>query len=204
MALAAGYALFQPNVRGSCGRGQAFARHVFGDMGGADTSDHLSGLDALVDAGVADPKRIGVMGGSYGGFMTCWLITQDQRFAAAVPLAPTANWVSDRLTTYVPTFVDTFLNDRVNNPNGKFFTRSPVHYAERVTTPTLNVCGALDKITHPGQALEFHHALQISGVESILLTYPHEGHGIRSMPAVFDYTARMMDWFLRHMPADGQ
>ncbi|NIJ35644.1 dipeptidyl aminopeptidase/acylaminoacyl peptidase [Sphingopyxis panaciterrae] len=202
MALAAGYALFQPNPRGSSGRGQSFARKVFGDMGGADTHDYLSGLDALEKAGIADPARLGVTGGSYGGFMTSWLITQDQRFAAAVPVAPVTNWVSEHLTCHVPTFCEIFLDDRLSNPTGKYFTRSPIHFADRAKTPTLNICGALDKITPAGQALEFHHALQIAGIESVLVTYPHEGHGVRTMPASFDYTARTMAWFERHMPAN--
>lgn len=202
LLLGAGYALFYPNPRGSSGRGQAFARQVFGDMGGADTHDYLSGLDALEKAGIADRARIGVTGGSYGGFMTSWLITQDQRFAAAVPVAPVTNWVSEHLTCHVPTFCEIFLDDRLSNPTGKYFTRSPIHFADRVKTPTLNICGALDKITPPGQALEFHHALQIARVESVLLTYPQEGHGVRTMPATFDYTARTIAWFAKHMPAD--
>jgi dipeptidyl aminopeptidase/acylaminoacyl peptidase len=201
LVLSQGYALFQPNPRGSGGRGQAFARHVFGDMGGADTHDYLSGLDALTEAGIIDPARIGVTGGSYGGYMTSWLITQDQRFAAAVPAAPSVNWVSDRLTSNIPDFVDMFLADRIENFGGRYFTRSPVYYANRVKTPTLNICGALDKITHPAQALEFHRALHMEGVESVLLTYPQDGHGVRTMPAVFDYVARMMAWFDKHMPA---
>lgn len=202
MALAAGYALFQPNPRGSSGRGQAFARHVFGDMGGADTYDYLSGLDALEKAGIADPKRIGVTGGSYGGYISNWLITQDQRFAASVPVAPIGNWVSQHFTCNVPSFCQMFLNDHVSNPTGKYFAHSPVHHAGRVKTPTLNICGALDHITPPGQALEFHRALQGLGIESVLLTYPTEGHGVRTMPAIFDFNARAMAWFLKHMPAD--
>jgi len=202
MALAAGYALFQPNPRGSSGRGQAFARLVFGDMGGADTYDYLSGLDALEKAGIADPKRIGVTGGSYGGFISSWLITQDQRFAASVPLAPVTDWVSQHLTCNIPSFCEMFLDDRVSNPKGKYHARSPVHHAHRVKTPTLNVCGALDRITPPGQALEFHRAVQAAGVESVLVTYPQEGHGVRNMPTIFDYTARMMAWFSKHMPAE--
>lgn len=202
MALAAGYALFLPNPRGSSGRGQAFARLFFGDMGGGDTHDYLSGIDALEQAGIADPERIGVTGGSYGGFISSWLITQDPRFAASVPVAPVTNWVSEHLTCHVPTFCEMFLSDRLSNPTGKYFTRSPIHFADRVRTPTLNICGALDKITPPGQALEFHHALQIAGVESVLVTYPQEGHGVRTMPAIFDYTARTLSWFSKHMPAD--
>lgn len=202
MALAAGYALFQPNPRGSSGRGQAFARRVFGDMGGADTYDYLSGLDALEKAGIADPKRIGVTGGSYGGYISNWLITQDPRFAASVPVAPIANWVSQHFTCNVPSFCAMFLNDHVSNPTGKYFAHSPVHHVGRVQTPTLNICGALDHITPPGQALEFHRALQGAGVESVLVTYPAEGHGVRTMPAIFDFNARVMAWFLKHMPGD--
>lgn len=94
-----------------------------------------------------------------------------------------------------------FLDDTLSNPQGKYFTRSPIHFAERVKTPTLRICGALDKITPAGQALEFHRALQGGiDVESVLLTYPREGHGIRTMPAVFDFTARVMSWFEKHMP----
>lgn len=202
IALDAGYALFQPNPRGSSGRGQEFARLVFGDMGGGDTYDYLSGLDALQKEGIADPRRIGVTGGSYGGYVSSWLITQDQRFAAAVPVAPVTNWVSEHLTCNVPTFCEMFLDDKLSDPQGKYFTRSPIHFADRVNTPTLHICGALDKITPAGQALEFHRAVRgCTEVESVLLTYPLEGHGVRTMPALFDYTARAMSWFEKHMPA---
>ena len=79
-----GYAVLLPNPRGSAGRGQEFAAMVVGDMGGADTHDYLSGIDAMIERGIADPARIGTMGVSYGGFMSAWLVTQDQRFKAAV------------------------------------------------------------------------------------------------------------------------
>ncbi len=79
-----GYAVLLPNPRGSSGRGQDFAAAVVGDMGGADTHDYLSGIDAMIERGIADPARIGTMGVSYGGFMSAWLVTQDQRFKAAV------------------------------------------------------------------------------------------------------------------------
>ncbi len=201
MLLAAGYAVLQVNPRGSSGRGQDFARQVFGDMGGADTQDYLSGLDAMVARGIADPARLGVTGGSYGGFMSSWLITQDARFAAAVPVAPVTNWVSEHLTCHIPYFCEIFLADRIDNPTGKYFTRSPIHHADKVRTPTLHICGALDKNTPAGQALEFHHALLARGVVSVLATYPEEGHGIRKMPAAFDYVARVVGWFQAHMPA---
>jgi dipeptidyl aminopeptidase/acylaminoacyl peptidase len=200
LLLSAGCAIFQPNPRGSSGRGQAFARLVFGDPGGADTHDYLSGLDALVAQDIADPARLGVVGGSYGGFMAAWLITQDQRFAAAVPVSPVANWVSEHLTCHMPYFCELFLRDSIDEPAGRYFSRSPIHFAARVRTPTLSICGALDKNTPPSQALELHNALLRNGVSSTLVTYPEEGHaGVRKMPAAFDFVARIADFLMTHM-----
>lgn len=194
-----GYALFWPNPRGSSGRGQGFARAVVGDMGGADTNDYLSGLDQLVAEGICDPQRIGVMGGSYGGFMTSWLITQDPRFAAAVPVAPVTNWLSQHLTSNIPYFDTLCLGTSFRDLTGKHYSRSPVQFAHRVRTPTLNICGALDRCTPPGQAQEFHAALRENGVESVLVTYPQEGHGVRTFPGMIDYAARVVDWFDTHL-----
>jgi dipeptidyl aminopeptidase/acylaminoacyl peptidase len=201
MLLDRGYAVFLPNPRGSSGRGTDFARHVVGDMGGADTYDYLSGLDHLVKKGIADPKRLGVTGGSYGGFMTSWLITQDPRFAAAVPVAPVTNQVSHRLISNIPHFDDLFLADKYNNPTGRYFERSPIMHAHKTKTPTMNVCGALDRCTPPEEAMQFHNALLENGVESVLVTYPEEGHGVRKFPAAIDYAARVVSWFEEHMPA---
>jgi dipeptidyl aminopeptidase/acylaminoacyl peptidase len=169
-------------------------------MGGADTFDHLSGLDHLVSSGIADPQRLGVTGGSYGGFMSAWLITQDMRFAAAVPLAPVINHVTEHLVGNIPHFVSSFLDDHYRNPGGKYFHRSPLMHAHKVKTPTLNVCGALDSCTPPEEALQFHNALLEAGATSVLLTYPEEGHGIRKFPAAIDYAARVVAWFTQHMP----
>jgi dipeptidyl aminopeptidase/acylaminoacyl peptidase len=202
MLVKRGYAGFFPNPRGSAGRGQDFARHVLGEMGGIDTYDHLSGLDHLVAQGIADPRRLGVTGVSYGGFMTSWLITQDSRFAAAVAVAPVTNQVTEHLVSNIPHFVAMFLADTYRNPGGKYFQRSPVMHAHKVKTPTLNICGALDRCTPPVEAVQFHNALLENGVKSVLVTYPEEGHGIRKFPAAIDYAARVVAWFEEHMPAE--
>jgi dipeptidyl aminopeptidase/acylaminoacyl peptidase len=202
MLVKAGYAVFFPNPRGSTGRGQEFVQPVLGDMGGADTLDYLSGIDHLVDRGSADPKRLGVTGGSYGGFMTSWLITQDTRFAAAVPVAPVTNQVTEHLISNIPHFVALFLADSYRNAGGKYFQRSPIMHAHRVKTPTLNICGTLDRCTPPEEAVQFHNALLENGVKSILVTYPEEGHGIRGLPAAVDYAARVVGWFEEHMGAE--
>lgn len=201
MLIERGYALFLPNPRGSSGRGQDFARRVVGDMGGADTEDCLSGLDHLVAQGIADARRLGVIGVSYGGFMTAWLITQDSRFAAAVPVAPITNQVSGHLISNIPHFFALFLADRYTNPGGRYFERSPIMHAHKVRTPTLSICGTRDRCTPPAEARQFHHALLEHGVESVLVEYPEEAHGVRNVPAAVDYAARVVRWFETHMPA---
>ncbi|MFD2467374.1 S9 family peptidase [Amycolatopsis silviterrae] len=194
-----GYAVLHPNPRGSSGRGQEFAEAVFGDPGGADTFDYLSGIDALVARGIADPKRIGVTGASYGGYMSAWLITQDERFAAAAPIAPVTDWHSQHFTSNIPFFDELLLADGPHGTSGRYRDRSPVTHAGRVRTPTLLIAGAEDRCTPPGQAVEFHNGLQLAGVPSVCVVYPGEGHGIRSFPAVADQGARLLDWFDRHL-----
>ncbi len=195
-----GFTLFQPNVRGASGRGQPYARMVFGDMGGADTCDFLSGIDQLVNQGIADPARLGITGGSYGGFMSAWLISQDRRFAAAAPIAPVTDWTSEHLTSHIGHFCELFLADDMTQPGGKYHSRSPIMFAAGVETPALIICGSIDQNTPPSQALEFHRALRRHGRESVLLTYPGEGHGVRKMPASIDFSSRLVGWFAERMP----
>jgi dipeptidyl aminopeptidase/acylaminoacyl peptidase len=200
MLLKRGYAIFLPNPRGSSGRGQNFVRHVYGDLGGADAQDLLSGVDALVDRGVADEKRLGVTGLSYGGFMTSWLITLDTRFSAAVSVGPHTNHVTEYLLSNIPEFTRLFLVEEYSSPGRKYFQRSPIMYASKVKTPTLNICGGLDRCTPPEEAMQFHNALLENGTKSALIMYPEEGHGIRKWPAIIDYAARVVAWFQTHIP----
>lgn len=196
-----GYAVLHPNPRGSSGRGQDFANQVVGDMGGADTYDFLSGIDALVIQGVVDPDRIGLIGASYGGYMTSWLVTQDQRFAAAVPIAPVTDWYSQTLTSNISRWGLWFLDADLETSGTKAQTRSPALQASQVRTPCLNIAGARDRCTPPGQAREFHQALRGNDVDSALVIYPEEGHGVRAFPAHIDFLTRSLDWFERYMPA---
>lgn len=193
-----GVASLYPNPRGSSGRGAEFARRVKGDMGGEDTYDYLRGIDALVERGITHPARLGVTGISYGGFMAAWLVTQDARFAAAVPISPVTDWFSQHRTSQIPYFDSLFLDGAPAAADGLFFRRSPVMYAERVRTPVLQLTGELDQNTPPTQALEFHRSLLEHGRTSVLATYPTSGHGIRSFPQVVDATARYVAWFLEH------
>ena len=198
-----GYAIFEPNVRGSTGRGREFAALVVGDMGGGDVGDMLCGLDHLVGAGLADPERIGIMGVSYGGFMACWLPTQDPRFKAAVAISPVSNWYSERFGSNLGAWVGDFLDGEPRPSGGQYYDRSPVLQIHRDRTPTLLTAGLHDRATPPDQAIEFHNALVEQGVASDVVIYPGEGHGVESLPAVIDCSTRVVGWFQRHMPLRG-
>ena len=197
--LSRGYAVLVPNVRGSAGRGQAYAELVVRDMGGGETGDHLAGLATLVEQGVTDPRRIGVMGGSHGGFMTAWLVTQaPETFAAAVAISPVTDWRSQHFTSNISHFDSVFvgaMDDPIRDE------RSPLLHAEKVRTPTFLTAGDVDRCTPPGQALEFHQALVERGVPTACAIYPGEGHGVRRYPAVLDWNVRIVGWFEEWMPA---
>jgi dipeptidyl aminopeptidase/acylaminoacyl peptidase len=196
-----GYAVFFPNPRGSTGHGQAFAEMVYRDMGGGDAADDLAGIDALIERGIADPARLGVMGGSYGGFMAAWLVTQTDRFAASVAISPVTDWYSQHFTSNIGHWDHLILGDDIANPGGEYFQRSPIAFAHRVRTPTLLTAGSVDRCTPPGQAREFYQALVEAGVETELAIYPGEGHGVRKLPATIDFMTRVLGWFERYMPA---
>ncbi|HEY3612524.1 MAG TPA: S9 family peptidase [Gaiellales bacterium] len=198
--VAHGYAIFEPNSRGSTGRGQEFASLVVHDMGGGDTGDMLSGLDHLVAEGLADPERLGIMGLSYGGFMASWLPSQDGRFKAAVAMSPCTDWYSERYGSNLGAWVGDFLDGEPKPAGGQYYDRSPVLFVARNRTPTLLTAGHNDRATPPGQAIELHNALVEQGVPTDVAIYPEEGHGVHSFPALIDLTTRVVAWFQRHMP----
>lgn len=201
LLLSRGYALLEPNPRGSSGRGRTFAARVVGDMGGADSLDLLTGVDAAVVAGVADPERIGVMGGSYGGFMAAWLPTVDDRFKAAVSISPVTDWYSEHFNSSLTDWVGDFLASAPEAPGSEHHARSPVFAGERLRTPTLLTAGLRDRATPPGQAIEMYRALVGRGVPAEVAIYPQEGHGVESFPAALDLLTRTVVWFERFMPA---
>jgi len=197
-----GYAVFMPNPRGSSGYGWDFADAVHGDMGGLDTHDLLAGIDALVAEGVADADRLAVMGGSYAGYMTCWLVTQTDRFKAAVASAPVTNWISQHFQSNIPQWGVRFLPDASAFPGGGYVDRSPVFFAHRVTTPTMLITGAHDRCCATSQALEFHEALRLQGIASELVVYPDEAHNVPTGENLIDDIVRTVSWIERWCPLD--
>ncbi|MFF1946293.1 S9 family peptidase [Rhodococcus qingshengii] len=195
-----GWAVLHPNPRGSSGRGRTFAEAVFGDMGGEDTHDYISGLTSLINDGIADPDRAVVMGASYGGFISSWLPTQTDAFAAAIPIAEVSDWTSQHWTSNIPHFDSIFLGSSPFDNTGNHWRRSPLMSAHKVNTPILHITGALDRCTPPQQAIFFHKALLEVGAVSECLVYPEEGHGVRAFPSVVDHISRITEFLERHLP----
>jgi dipeptidyl aminopeptidase/acylaminoacyl peptidase len=196
-----GFAVLNVNPRGSGGRGIDFASRVYGDPGGADAADILAGVDHLVDAGLVDAGRVAVTGRSYGGFMSAWLVTQTDRFAAAIPRAPVTDWYSFHHTSNVSALTPPLLGDSPRG-TGKAHERSPVMHAARVRTPVLVMAGALDRCAPPTQAVEFHHALIEHGVDATLVIYPEEGHHVLRYEAKIDELTRIVDFLERHLTTE--
>ncbi|MBX5451399.1 alpha/beta hydrolase family protein [Thermogemmatispora sp.] len=195
----AGYAVLRPNVRGSLGRGRAFAEAVVGDMGGKDLQDVLRGIDELVARGLVDGQRVAIVGWSYGGFMAAWAVTQTRRFRAAVMGAGICDWHGFHAQTNIPDFDVRFLQaDPLTQPE-IYRTRSPLTYAAQVTTPTLILHGAEDDCVPVSQAYAFYRALRERGVPSELVIYPREGHGLRELPHLRDREERMLNWLDRYL-----
>jgi dipeptidyl aminopeptidase/acylaminoacyl peptidase len=206
MAAARGYAVFYPNYRGSTGRGVAFAKADQGDGMGAEFDDVLAGIDALVERGLADPDRVAMTGGSYGGYFTAWAATRhSERFAAGVMLYGVANQLSKTGTSDITNELE--LVHWLTNPYKDlelFMERSPVLYVENAQTPLLILHGSEDARVYPGQTLEMYRALKVKGdVPVRAVFYPGEGHGFRKAAARYDCSLRMLRW-LDHFLKEGR
>jgi dipeptidyl aminopeptidase/acylaminoacyl peptidase len=195
----AGYAALLPNPRGSTGRGQEFARANLGDMGGGDFKDIVAGVDALVADGIVDTDRVAITGGSYGGFMSSWAVTQTERFAAAMPFAVVTDWTSFHFTTNIGQFDALFLQGDPTDAGGPYPKWSPIFHAHKCKTPTLIIHGEDDLCTPLPQATEFYNALVEAGCEVELVVYPREGHGWTEREHVIDSWNRMHDWLEKHV-----
>ncbi len=168
-------------------------------MGGGDLEDILAGIDSLVAAGIVDGDRVGIMGGSYGGFMAAWAVTQTDRFACSIPLAAVTDWRSFHHTTNIGRFDELFLDADPFEVGGEYDTRSPVVQAKHCKTPTLLIHGEEDHCVPVGQAQEMYQALVEAGSETELVVYPREGHGVLEREHIVDEWSRMRDWFGRYL-----
>ena len=194
-ASAMGYFVLCPNPRGSYGQGEAFTQANVKDFGGGDYRDIMAGIDAVSREYPIDPKRIGIRGHSYGGYMTMWAETQTQRFAAAVAGAGVSDWLSYYGLNDIDEWMVPFFGASVYDDPAVYAKSDPMHFVKAVKTPTLILVGDRDGEVPMEQSVEWWHALKTMKVPTRLVVYPNEGH-IFVKPADFhDYNLRSLEWF---------
>jgi dipeptidyl aminopeptidase/acylaminoacyl peptidase len=194
-----GYAVLMPNPRGSTGYGQGFSTSNVGDWGGKDFKDIMAGVDFLIAKGIADPEKLVVMGGSYGGFMTFWAITQTDRFKAAIGHAGISDWYSFHGQSDVPGLMEYGLAGQPWTTPENYRKHSPMTYVDRVKTPIMITHGERDLRVPIAQSEQFYRALKKRGVHVVFLRYPREGHGIQEPNHVIDLVTRQLEWFDSHL-----
>jgi dipeptidyl aminopeptidase/acylaminoacyl peptidase len=201
---AAGFAVFLPNYRGSTGRGQGFTRLNVGDPAGAEFEDILLGVDHCISLGIAVPGRIGVTGGSYGGYLTGWAVCTTDRFAAGVMVSGIVDNLSCHLTCN-HAFAEFICGGDHRDPRTLelFVDRSPITHVAGAKTPTLILHGSEDRCTPLGQAEELYQGLVLNGVPTELVVYPREGHGFREREHAADAERRTVAWFERYLEDGG-
>jgi len=205
VAAARGYVVFYPNYRGSTGRGVEFSKLGQSDAAGKEFDDVVDAVDALVAAGIADNNRVGVTGGSYGGYATAWLATRySDRFRAGVMFVGISNKISKGMTTDIP-IEDIMVHTRFAPYTRWQFSleRSPIFFAEQCRTPLLIAGGTADTRVHPSQSLQLYRALKLIGKTPVrYVRYPGEEHGNRRAASRDDYARRLMRW-MDHFVKEG-
>lgn len=198
---AAGIAVFLPNPRGSTGWGLDFAESNIGDMGGMDWQDIHTGIEYCVSNGLANPKRLGLCGGSYGGFMTAWGITQEpEKFKAAVMISGISDWRSFHGRSHLSTWDSIHYGDANPwDPMGIHLKYSPITYVRNVRTPTLILHGENDWDVPVEQSYIFYRALKDLGIDTELVVYPREAHGFREKNHILDQYQRTVNWFTEYL-----
>jgi dipeptidyl aminopeptidase/acylaminoacyl peptidase len=203
---ARGFAVFYPNYRGSTGRGVAFSKMGQGDPAGKEFDDLVDAVDHLVASGLVDKSKVGITGGSYGGYATAWCTTRySDRFAAGVMFVGISDLVSKAGTTDIPMEEAAVHAMRWPWDDWKLaLERSPIFYADKSHTPVLILDGKEDPRVHPSQSLVFYRYMKMRSKAPVrLVLYPGEGHGNRNSAHRFDYNLRMMEWFEHYLKGPG-
>jgi dipeptidyl aminopeptidase/acylaminoacyl peptidase len=194
---AKGFAILRCNVRGSSGYGREFRFANEADWGGGDLDDLVSGIDSLVADGLVDPERLGVMGWSYGGFLTSWTISQTTRFKAASVGAGVTNLISFTGTADIAGFIPDYFRGEFWSDSTRWRERSPVFQAKSIRTPTLIQHGDRDLRVPISQGYELHNALRRQNVPVQMVVYPRQPHAIQEPKLLLDAMERNLAWFER-------
>lgn len=196
---ARGYAVLMPNPRGSTGYGPAFTAANIGDWGGKDFQDDMAGVDAVIAKGIADPDKLVVMGGSYGGFMTFWTITQTDRFKAAIGHAAISDWYSFHGQSDIPGLMEVGFKGKPWEVPENYRRWSPMTHVDRVKTPILITHGERDFRVNIQQGEQYYRSLKKRGVKVVFLRFPREGHGIQEPNHRIELFARQLEWLDSHL-----
>ena len=205
VATAQGFAVFYPNYRGSTGRGLEFAMSSQGDLAGAEFDDIVEGVDHLIESGLVDSDKVGVTGGSYGGYATAWMSTKySDRFAAGVMSVGISNNISKWGTSDIPEeLYHVHARKRIWDDYQGYLERSPIFHVDNAKTPLLIMHGKEDTRVDPGQSYElYRHIKTRTSTPVRLVLYPGEGHGNRKATARFDFNLRMMRWFNQYLKGE--
>lgn len=206
VAAARGYAVFYPNYRGSTGRGEKFLKMSQGDPAGKEFDDLADAVDHFVAIGLADKAKVGITGGSYGGYATAWCSTYySEKFAAGVMFVGISNKISKFGTTDIVN--EEFYVHALHRPWEKwqmFLERSPIYHAGKSKTPLLISGGLADPRVHPQQSMEMYRHMKLRSSAPVrLVRYPGEPHGNRRAAARYDYHLRMLQWFDHYLKGPG-
>lgn len=194
-----GYVVLRPNPRGSSGYGKDFRYSNILDWGFGDYEDLVSGVDHLIKEGIADKDRQYVMGWSYGGYMTSWVVTQTTRFKAASMGAGLPNLVSMTTTTDIPDYLVAHLGGKEFwEDYDEYEKHSAIYQIKNVKTPTQVIHGANDLRVPFTQGQEFYVALKRLGVDTEMIVYPRTPHGPREPKFLMDVSPRILSWFEKY------
>lgn len=194
-----GYAILRANPRGSSGYGTDFRRANIKDWGGGDYQDLMAGVDRVIEMGVADPDRLGVMGWSYGGFMTSWIVTQTHRFKAASAGAPVTNLMSFNGTSDIPAFIPDYFAGQFWEAMDLYQKHSPIFNVKGVTTPTMIQQGDADIRVPISQGYEFYNALKVQKVPTRMLVLPRQPHGPNEPKMQLAAMKANLEWFEKYL-----
>ena len=206
VAAARGFAVFYPNYRASTGRGVEFSKLDHGDPAGREFDDLVDAADYLASTGLVDRDRVGVTGGSYGGYATAWAATAlSEHFAAGVMFVGISDQISKIGTTDIPSEIFEVHHRRRLWDNWQFFLeRSPIYHVEKARTPLLILHGKNDTRVPTSQSIELYRLLKTVGKAPVrLVLYPGEAHGNRRAASRYDYNLRMLRWFERYLAGPG-